>query len=103
MIFAENCVIFGESMRSHGKHGPVARLARAIRARRKSLKTTQKEVALLANCGPDFLYDLENGKSTLRLDKVLEVMNVLGLELVVRRGKDGIVIDAALSPEGDGS
>jgi hypothetical protein len=31
---------------------------------------------------------VENGKATLRLDKVLDVLEVLGLELVVRRKGD---------------
>ncbi len=81
-------------MRSHGN--PAARLGSAIRLQRKALGVTQKQVALLAGCGPDFIYDLEIRKPTLRLDKVLQVLGVLGLELVVRRGKLGLVIDAAL-------
>ena len=65
----------------------VAALARAIRARRKVLRLTQVDLSRLAGCGPDFVYDLEAGKTTLRLDKLLDVMGVLGLELVVGQGK----------------
>ena len=56
-------------------------LATVVRRRRKSLRLTQLELAELAGCGPDFLYDLERAKPTLRLDKVLEVLRVLGLRL----------------------
>jgi y4mF family transcriptional regulator len=84
-------------MQSHGN--PAKTLARAIRAQRKSLRITQKQVALLAGCGPDFIYDLENGKPTLRFDKVLQVLSVIGLELVVRRGKQGVAVDEALAED----
>lgn len=43
------------------------------------LRLTQKELAELAQCGPDFLYDLENGKPSVRLDKLMPVLEVLGL------------------------
>lgn len=56
-------------------------LAAEVRRRRKALKLTQKELADLAGCGPDFLYDLERGKPTVRLDKLVPVLDVLGLQL----------------------
>lgn len=65
-----------------------AALARAVRARRKALKLTQVDLSRLAGCGPDFVYDVEVGKMSLRLDKLLDVLGVLGLELVVSQGKD---------------
>jgi y4mF family transcriptional regulator len=58
-----------------------------VRARRKQLGVTQLELARLARCGPVFMYDLESAKRTVRLDKVLDVLHVLGLELVLRQGK----------------
>lgn len=72
--------------------------ARAIRVRRKSLKLTQIDVSRLAGCGPDFLYDLEVGKPTLRLDKVLAVLAVLGLELVLTPGKGVLRVGEPLNP-----
>jgi HTH-type transcriptional regulator/antitoxin HipB len=59
------------------------RLGSELRARRKLLRLTQEELAVLAGCGPDFLYDLERGKPTVRLDKLVPVLDVLGLELKV--------------------
>lgn len=76
-------------MRSKGNGGLKA-LASAVRARRKALGVTQIELARLAGCGPVFVYALETGKQTLRLDKLLAVLEVLGLELVVGVGRGGI-------------
>jgi hypothetical protein len=45
------------------------------------LRLTQKELAVLAQCGPDFLYDLERGKPSVRLDKLVPVLEMLGLRL----------------------
>lgn len=61
-------------------------LASALRARRKVLGLTQQELARLAGCGVVFVYAVENGKTTVRLDKLLDVLRVLGLELVLRPG-----------------
>ena len=58
-------------------------LAAEVRRRRKQLRLTQKELADLASCGPDFLYDLERGKPTVRLDKLVPVLQVLGLRFTL--------------------
>ncbi len=68
----------------------VTAMARAVRARRKGLRLTQIALSQLAGCGPDFIYDLEAGKATLRLDKLLDVLAVLGLELVLAPGKQAL-------------
>ncbi len=70
-------------------HAPrILALARAIRARRKSLRLTQVALSQLAGCGVDFVYDVETGKPSLRLDKVLDILAVLGLELVLEPGRE---------------
>ena len=62
-----------------------------VRSRRRELTLTQAQLADLAGVGLAFLYALERGKPTVRLDKVLAVLAVLGLELNVRPGGGGIV------------
>jgi HTH-type transcriptional regulator / antitoxin HipB len=63
-------------------------LAQAVRTQRKRLGLTQHDVSTLAGCGPVFIYDVESGrKPTLRLDKLLDVLNVLGLQLALESGK----------------
>src|SRR4051812_20400015 len=58
-------------------------LGAAVRAARERMGMTQVELARRAGVGLKFLYELESGKDTLRADKVLDVLEVLGLELVV--------------------
>lgn len=58
-------------------------LGLAIRRARKSQGLTQAELAGLAGTGLRFLSELENGKRTVALGKVLDVLAVLGLRLGV--------------------
>lgn len=57
------------------------RLARRVRDRRKRLGLTQQELADLADTSVRFIGALEAGKPTLRLDKLVSVLDALGLEL----------------------
>ena len=59
-------------------------LSKTLEARRKSLGLNQAEVAALAEVSPRFMYDLERGKPTVSLDKLLAVATVLGLNLTLR-------------------
>jgi y4mF family transcriptional regulator len=72
------------------KRPPASRLtplARAVRARREALGLRQSEVADLAGCSERFVHTLEHAKPSLRLDKVLDVLEVLGLDLLVAPGR----------------
>jgi y4mF family transcriptional regulator len=69
-------------------------LGAAIRARRKQLGLTQETLALYAGCGLAFLYELESGKPTVRLDKVLAVLRVLGLTLRLEPGREPLTFGA---------
>jgi HTH-type transcriptional regulator / antitoxin HipB len=64
-----------------------ATLGQGVRERRQALGLSQIELAELAGCSPRFLHTLENGKPTLRLDKVLDVLEVLGLDLLLVPGR----------------
>ena len=59
-------------------------LGDVVRQQRKSQGTTQVEFASLCGVGVRFISDLENGKSTIELGKVLQVLNSLGLELTLQ-------------------
>jgi HTH-type transcriptional regulator / antitoxin HipB len=61
-----------------------AELGSLVRARRKHLALKQLDIAGLGNTGNRFIVDLENGKPTVQLQKVLDIMDLLGLELAVR-------------------
>lgn len=60
---------------------PVVGLANTVQARRKSFHLTQAQLADLAGVSPKFVYDLEKGKPSVSLDKVLLVTSALGLQL----------------------
>ena len=53
-------------------------LGRMVREARKRLKLTQPQLALAANVGVRFIVELEAGKSTLRLENILRVLQALG-------------------------
>ncbi len=59
-------------------------LGAVIREQRKRLVLKQLDLAGLGNTGNRFIIDLEKGKPTLQLQKVLDLMDLLGLEVVVR-------------------
>lgn len=61
-----------------------AELGAVVRAQRRRLALKQLDIAGLGNTGNRFIVDLENGKPTVQLQKVLDIMDLLGLELVVR-------------------
>lgn len=54
-----------------------------VRAARKQQGFKQQEAAGYLNVGTRFLSDLENGKPTAQIGKVIEVLNGLGYELVL--------------------
>jgi len=58
-----------------------ADLGRIIRRKRKDDGLTLEEAAAVCGVSYAFLSALENGKETVRLNKVLEVVTGLGIEL----------------------
>jgi y4mF family transcriptional regulator len=65
-------------------------LSEFIKKRRKQAKLTQEAIALKAGVGLRFIRDLEQGKITLRLDKVNQVLDLFGQEVgpVIKRNLD---------------
>ena len=59
-------------------------LGAVMREQRKRLALKQLDLAGLGNTGNRFIVDLENGKPTVQLQKVLDLMDLLGLEVIVR-------------------
>ena len=60
-------------------------ISTVVKERRKALGYTQTEVASFCNVGLRFLSELENGKETLQLGKVLKVVNILGIDLIAKQ------------------
>lgn len=60
-------------------------LGGVVRSKRKQDGLTQSEVAAFSNVGTRFVSELERGKPSVRMDKVLRVLSGLGLDLSVRQ------------------
>lgn len=65
-----------------------ASLGNAIRLRRKKLKYTQGYISEITGFSVSFLSDLENGKQTAEIGKTIEVINLLGLDILVEARGD---------------
>ena len=52
-----------------------------IKEKRKQVNLTQPELAAKAGVGLRFIRDLEQGKATLKMDKVNQVLKLFGHEL----------------------
>ena len=52
-----------------------------LKDKRKRLNITQRQLAEKAGVGLRFIRDLEQGKTTLRMDKVNQVLKLFGQEL----------------------
>jgi y4mF family transcriptional regulator len=63
-------------------------LAAFIKDLRKRLSVTQEELAERAGVGLRFIRDVEQGKTTLRMDKVNQVLALAGYSLVPSREVD---------------
>ncbi len=59
-----------------------------IRNLRKKLGLTQTEFAKRAGIGLRFLRELEHGKTTVRLDKLNQVLDFLGVHLELKRNEN---------------
>lgn len=67
----------------NGNITSVEEIGKLVRAHRKSQSATQAEFASLCGVGVRFISDLENGKPTMEIGKVLHVLQCLGLEVSI--------------------
>ena len=61
----------------------VSEIGILIRDARKAQGISQEQLAGVAATGTRFISDLENGKSTIQLSKVLRVLDALGLGMYI--------------------
>lgn len=76
----------GNSMRTIRTAEEWGRLAKA---QRNGMNLRQIDVAGLGNTGNRLIVDIEKGKPTVQLQKVLDLLDLLGLEFVIRQKIDG--------------
>ena len=60
-----------------------ANIGALIRETRKRLPVTQKSLALTSGTGLRFIIELENGKETCEIGKVLTVLQTLGIKITL--------------------
>jgi len=61
----------------------VQEVGKIVRASRKRLGVTQKDLALTSGTGLRFVIDLEKGKETCQIGKVLTVLQTLGIQIAL--------------------
>lgn len=64
-------------------------IAQFVKKKRKAAGLTQEEFAMRAGLGLRFVRELEQGKETLRMDKVNEALAMFDMQLVPGR-KDNV-------------
>jgi len=57
------------------------KIGEAVRNARKKLGVTQRDLALTSGTGLRFIIELEQGKPTCQMGKVLTVLNTLGVAI----------------------
>ncbi len=60
-------------------------LGQAIRKRRKELKYTQAFLAEFTGLSVTFISDVERGKPTAEVGKVIQLLHILGLDVLIER------------------
>ena len=68
----------------YGKIAEIAQIGAAIRLKRRAIGMRQAELAALAGVGARFLSEIENGKPSAQIGRVLQVLRRLGLDLSIR-------------------
>ncbi len=57
------------------------KLSQFVKSKRKTLGLTQEDLSFKAGVGLRFIRDLEQGKESLKMDKVNQVLSLFGYEL----------------------
>ena len=60
-------------------------ISSTLKSLRKEHGLTQVDLAMKSGVGLNFVRELEQGKATVRLDKVTQVFNLFGYELIPQK------------------
>ncbi|OAZ91377.1 helix-turn-helix transcriptional regulator [Halomonas sp. G11] len=60
-------------------------LGKLVKQVRQDQSLLQSDIAGLAGTGNRFIVDLERGKPTIQLQKVLDTLDLMGLEVIIQR------------------
>ncbi len=56
-----------------------------IRARRKELGYTQEQIAAMSNCSPRLIGEIERGRGSVGIQRVLDLVTNLGIDIFLRK------------------
>lgn len=70
------------------KISKISDISEAVKTRRKSLGLTQAECSAMCNVGKRFFSELENGKDSLHIGKVLSCLQMLGIDMSLINRED---------------
>lgn len=74
------------------KRYKMSELSKYVKQKRKEFGLTQVDLSQKSGVGLRFVRELEQGKETLRLDKVNQVLRLFGDELAQRRQESNLPI-----------
>jgi y4mF family transcriptional regulator len=83
MICVQDLLIFPYGNYQETMRTTVQQIGTLIRATRKGLGVTQKDLALTSGTGLRFVVELERGKETCEMGKVLTILQTLGIKLAL--------------------
>ena len=66
------------------------KIAEFVKTQRKAAGLTQEQFAMRSGLGLRFVRELEQGKRTVRMDKVNVALAMFGMEAVPGRKEDGV-------------
>ena len=72
----------------------IQNLGKAIQSQRKKLRLSQTELADLAAVSLNLVSQVEAGKTTAQISKVLDILHALGLRLTLEQGQERLYIKA---------
>jgi y4mF family transcriptional regulator len=61
----------------------MADIGSLVKRKRTELGMTQSQLADICGSGTRFISELENGKPTMQVGKVLDMLHVLGLNIII--------------------
>jgi len=82
-----------EQTSAHANNRCLVRLGAAIRKRRKAFGLTQAEFAALAGVSTNLLSQVEHGKPTAHVGKLLDILHAAGLQFDLVNGRERISMD----------
>lgn len=77
-------VLMEKEIIPYGKIVGATQLGSLLRQVRKNQGISQEDLSALADIGPRLIGEIERGKATAEIGKVLQLLASLGLEVIVR-------------------